>query len=282
MSDPPAPKPKPGSLRDRIAAFEHKPAAPNGPTPPAPRPKGALHTWKPRPVSPPPAPSGETVSNKTPGMSASDAKESIGRGGTLKERMAALQGTGAFGGGAPPPPVPKADKPKWKPPPQVVKTPPIDGEEEEDAKKDEGEDVEGAPVVHRVKAPAALENVLGKSPSPAAEGEAEQHEAEGEKEGSGEDGEQRAAFGRDVGGTASGVATKRVTTVALFARSYPSLRLNYRFEITQSRASNSPITCLRRCVPVRDVHTLMPLPERNHHARQKDACAIAASRASLC
>jgi hypothetical protein len=46
--------------------------------------------------------------------------ESIGRAGSLRERMAALQGKGAFGG--PPPPVaskPNVERPKWKPPPPV-------------------------------------------------------------------------------------------------------------------------------------------------------------------
>jgi hypothetical protein len=60
-------------------------------------------------------------------MSASDAMESIGKGGSLKERMAALQGKGAFGGGTgtPPPILPKpADKPRWKPPPPL--SPPAD------------------------------------------------------------------------------------------------------------------------------------------------------------
>lgn len=52
-------------------------------------------------------------------MSATDAKESITKAGSLKDRMAALQGKGAFG--APPPtgPKPAAEKPKWKPPPVV-------------------------------------------------------------------------------------------------------------------------------------------------------------------
>ncbi|KZV95458.1 hypothetical protein EXIGLDRAFT_672148 [Exidia glandulosa HHB12029] len=50
-------------------------------------------------------------------MSASDAKESIGRVGGLKERMAALQGKGGFGAPAPvSPPVPSAPKPAWKRP----------------------------------------------------------------------------------------------------------------------------------------------------------------------
>ena len=62
-------------------------------------------------------------------MSASDAKESISRGGTLKERMAALQGKGAFGDPSPAlsvPPKPVIEKPKWKPPPRVASPPAID------------------------------------------------------------------------------------------------------------------------------------------------------------
>ncbi|KAG2146837.1 hypothetical protein DEU56DRAFT_786765 [Suillus clintonianus] len=122
MSETP-PKPKPGSLRDRIAAFENanKGAAPA--PGPAPRPKpSTLQSWKPKVPSPPQSPESE---RKTPGMSASDAMESIGKGGSLKERMAALQGKGAFGGGTPPPILPKpTDKPKWKPPPPI--SPPAD------------------------------------------------------------------------------------------------------------------------------------------------------------
>jgi myosin tail region-interacting protein MTI1 len=56
-------------------------------------------------------------------MNASDAKESISQGGSLKDRMAALQGKGAFGQPAPPPPKPSSDKPKWKPPPKPVSPP---------------------------------------------------------------------------------------------------------------------------------------------------------------
>lgn len=113
MSDPP--RPKPGSLRDRIAAFENKGPAQAAPAPPAPRPKP--REWKPKPVaaSPPGSPSATpdaaVTSSATPdephgarkvgGMSASDAKESIGMGGSLKERMAALKGMGAFGGAPP-------------------------------------------------------------------------------------------------------------------------------------------------------------------------------------
>lgn len=132
MSDnPPPPKPKPGSLRDRIAAFEQKPAT-SAPGPPiAPRPKpGNLSQWKPRSPSPPDAQPATTRHDSS--MSANDAKESITKGASLKERMAALQGLGAFGGGpsAAPPPRP-AEKPKWKPPPQVAVAPPVTGDEDE-------------------------------------------------------------------------------------------------------------------------------------------------------
>ncbi|KAG5646032.1 hypothetical protein DXG03_004634 [Asterophora parasitica] len=125
------PRPKPGSLRDRIAAFE-KPAA-GGPAPgpaPAPRPKPGGLSWKPRQSSPPSSPSAADTSTerKAGGMSASDAKESIGKGVSLKERMAALQNKGAFG--APPPlaPKPALEKPKWKPPPVIA---PVDKDDDD-------------------------------------------------------------------------------------------------------------------------------------------------------
>ncbi|KAG8214378.1 hypothetical protein J3R82DRAFT_9370 [Butyriboletus roseoflavus] len=127
MSDQSSPpKPKPGSLRDRIAAFETKggaaPATHPGPPPPRPKPGGLQ--WKPKPSSPPTSPDHPTAGERKPpstaGMSASDAMESIGRGGSLKERMAALQGKGGFGG-LPPPvaPKPNVERPKWKSPPTV-------------------------------------------------------------------------------------------------------------------------------------------------------------------
>ncbi|KAJ7094217.1 hypothetical protein C8R43DRAFT_828052, partial [Mycena crocata] len=135
MSDtPPPPKPKPGSLRDRIAAFEKPSSGSSAPAPPPLRPKPAgTVSWKPKPPSPPTenttfSAGGEgdaAPTAKTGGMSASDAKESIGRGGSLKDRMAALQGRGAFGAPAPPPaPIPKGKK--WVPPPK-----PVEEEEEE-------------------------------------------------------------------------------------------------------------------------------------------------------
>ncbi|KAI6030455.1 hypothetical protein F5J12DRAFT_800532 [Pisolithus orientalis] len=134
---PPPTKPKPGSLRDRIAAFENKNApAASAPGPgagvaaPVPRPKPGNLQWKPKPPSPPPTipDQASKIAGVGGGMSASDAKESISRGGTLRERMAALQGKGGFGAPAPPPVKPVAvEKPKWKPPP-VVSPSPVDDE----------------------------------------------------------------------------------------------------------------------------------------------------------
>lgn len=116
-------KPKPGSLRDRIAAFEKSATtgAVNAPPPLRSKP-ASFATWKPKQTSPPsspPATQTEHVQGPSSSMSASDARESITKGASLKERMAALQNKGAFG--APPPvgPKPTGERPKWKPPPVV-------------------------------------------------------------------------------------------------------------------------------------------------------------------
>ena len=134
MSDQSSQKPKPGSLRDRIAAFETSantaPASVAQRLPPATRPKPsgfASGTWKPKVPSPPSSPKSIDHAASQPikatgAMSASDAKESITKGGgSLKDRMAALQGRGAFGAPSPPlAPKPAVDKPKWNPPPAVA------------------------------------------------------------------------------------------------------------------------------------------------------------------
>ena len=148
MTDSPQPPPtksKPGSLRDRIAAFEKPTPSPSAPAPKPPPVRPKPVAWKPTPHSP--------VSNATEtaeheekklvgGMSASDAKESIGKGGSLKERMAALQGRGAFGGGATPGPPPIGPKPV-KRPPLVVPPPPKEESEEEEATEVEQEKPHG-------------------------------------------------------------------------------------------------------------------------------------------
>lgn len=163
MSDSPPPKPKPGSLRDRIAAFEQKPAS--SPAPPVPRPKpGGLSQWKPRAPSPPHSP--QPVNRNDHSMSATDAKESITKGGSLKERMAALQGLGAFGGGPATSPPPKpSEKPKWKPPPQVTVAPPVTGDDGEDVSTSGVADTSSIPAVSPLKTPdEEIMAVLSKSP----------------------------------------------------------------------------------------------------------------------
>ncbi|KAF8516813.1 hypothetical protein BU17DRAFT_18790, partial [Hysterangium stoloniferum] len=124
MADPPFPPlpSKPGSLRDRIAAFEKPTGGESSPPRPPPiRPKPGNISWKPTPVSPPESISSENAEHEerkqSSGMSASDAKESIVMGGSLKERMAALRGKGAFGGAIPGPPPPTG--------PKIVKRPPL-------------------------------------------------------------------------------------------------------------------------------------------------------------
>ncbi|KAI9465008.1 hypothetical protein BJY52DRAFT_755542 [Lactarius psammicola] len=166
MSDSTPPKPKPGSLRDRIAAFEQKPASSTAP--PAPRPKpGGLSQWKPRVPSPPDSPQ-QNNNRHDNSMSATDAKESITKGGSLKERMAALQGLGAFGGGPATSPPPKpSEKPKWKPPPQVAVAPPVTGDDGEDASASGAADTGSKPAIAPLKTPnEEIIAVLSKSPPP--------------------------------------------------------------------------------------------------------------------
>ncbi|KAF8832646.1 hypothetical protein HHX47_DHR1001329 [Lentinula edodes] len=188
MSDqPPQPKPKPGSLRDRIAAFE-KSTPSNAPPPVAPRPKPGGHvSWKPKQPTPPDspaAPADESSVNRPQkpggGMSASDAKESIGKGGSLKERMAALQGKGAFGAPSPPvAPKPAVEKPKWKPPPPVASPP----EEEEEIETASDKAKDASPPSVPAKSPVSESNkALGEPDS--LEVEAQSHI---ETEGGGEE-----------------------------------------------------------------------------------------------
>lgn len=90
-------------------------------------------------------------------MSASDAKESIRQGGSLKERMAALQGRGGFSG---PPPPPTAPKPQLKPKSSTpsVTSPPVDspGDAPERVKSPEAASVKsaGAESVSEADAPS--------------------------------------------------------------------------------------------------------------------------------
>ncbi|THH32406.1 hypothetical protein EUX98_g1752 [Antrodiella citrinella] len=179
MSDPPK---KLGSLKDRIAAFENKGTGPAPAPAPVPRPKPAsAATWKPKPPTPPDSPRASLDSaDRKAGMSAADAKESITKGGSLKDRMAALQGRGGFGGSPPPvAPKPALEKPKWKPPPVV--SPPTDDEDEDEAV---AAPVAKPPVVsppvadvehEHEPAPKASEDTEAEAPAPT-------EEEEGEKE----------------------------------------------------------------------------------------------------
>ncbi|KAG0692165.1 hypothetical protein DFH29DRAFT_566725 [Suillus ampliporus] len=212
MSETPSPKPKPGSLRDRIAAFENanKSAAPA--PGPAPRPKpSTLQSWKPKAPSPPQSPDTE---RKTTGMSASDAMESIGRGGSLKERMAALQGKGAFGGGAPPPILPKpADKPKWKPPRPV--SPPAD---------------EFAPSGEAIEAQESPSPTVG-DPDIEGEHDVQQDDAETEQDPEEEERQRRAAIAARMarlGGGPSRHGSASVCSGSQLPRSQRLLRLSLR------------------------------------------------------
>ena len=183
MAEQPPPK-KIGSLRDRIAAFENKGSVPAPAQPPVPRPKPGNVQWKPRATSPPPAPAAaaaaateEHADQRGPGMSAADAKESIRAGGSLKDRMAALQGRGAFGAPAPaaPPPRPASEKPKWKPPP-VISPPAVDDD-------DEPEHTPAAlPTSPPADVTAASEDAESAHAQPAEGGEEEAKEADPEDE----------------------------------------------------------------------------------------------------
>lgn len=185
MADSPSipPKSKSGSLRDRIAAFEIKAVSPSSERGPPPRPRPAgFANWKPKQSSPPTSPEALTASSagiKSPqnlesaprsgsgSMNAADAKESIARvGGSLKERMAALQGRGGFGAPVSPS-IPTPRQTKWTPPLQAVTQPAL-GEDDEGRNQSQegtGEEVEGGPVKSNtpsIKSP----QFLPKSPPP--------------------------------------------------------------------------------------------------------------------
>jgi len=98
-------------------------------------------------------------------MNAADAKESIARaGGSLKERMAALQGRGGFGAPVSPSiPTPR----QWAPPLQAVTQPALGEDDEGQNQLQEGidEEVEGGPVKSNppsIKSP----QLVPKSPPP--------------------------------------------------------------------------------------------------------------------
>lgn len=124
-------KPKVGSLRDRIAAFEKSAQSDNTPAqkPPAPRAKPGPISWKSTSSSPKDETDDPSSDKKHSGMSAEDAKESIAAGGGLKARMAALQGNMNNVGGSPATSPPPAPKPMRK---QFIPRPPTPDEESEE------------------------------------------------------------------------------------------------------------------------------------------------------
>ncbi|BEI80594.1 hypothetical protein CcaverHIS002_0111230 [Cutaneotrichosporon cavernicola] len=184
------------SMKDRLAFF-NKPQSKAPPPPIKPKPVGGALTWSQRqklrleqeakerdaeaaarpasgePSQPenPAAPaaaepvSGPTRSPPEPeqtkeegeGMSAADAAKSARAGGSLKERMAALQAGGAFGR-TPAPPPPKPSGKVWSRPPPPPAPEPVEGEE------DDGEVASAPAPVHR-------------DASPGTEGEAAEAEA---------------------------------------------------------------------------------------------------------
>lgn len=172
--DTPSPKPKVGSLKDRIAAFEKSAQSDNTLTQKSlpPRSKPGNVSWKPSP--PPPKDDGdEKIEKKHSGMSAEDAKESIGAGGGLKARMAALQGNMNPSGGSPATPSPPIPKPLRKP---FVPRPRTPDEDEEGENKDKPKELLEIP--HRrldnwdpLAATVAAANARQKSASPPAEAE---------------------------------------------------------------------------------------------------------------
>ncbi|QRW20115.1 SH3 domain-containing protein [Rhizoctonia solani] len=98
MADEEQPPPrKVGSLRDRIAQFEKKPETTSAPPPARPAPK--QWAWKAKQEAAVAA--GPPTTPPRPAFSSNDAREAIAGGmGSLKERMAALQGRN-IGGMAP-------------------------------------------------------------------------------------------------------------------------------------------------------------------------------------
>lgn len=149
---------KPSSFKDKLAAFNRSSGSAGPPPPLKPKPLGTgggvgSWAWKqkqqqqqqqasPDTHTPPaqPAPTDPPRESADPasaagGMSASDAKASIGLGGSLKERMAALAGAGAFGAaggekqGKGTPPVVGSKPRVWKRPDAPVAAPAVNESE---------------------------------------------------------------------------------------------------------------------------------------------------------
>lgn len=155
-------------------------------------------------------------------------------GGSLKERMAALKGMGAFGGApAAPPPKPSGDKPKWKPPPKVEHVPAV-GETEEDVGEAKVTSPALAPVSAEgsIKSPAAVE--VGDPMAATAEEEAGDKEQDPEEE----ERQRRAAIAArmaKLGGARVGLGTPIFGKKPAIPAKKPSLDVN-REELPASKA----------------------------------------------
>ncbi|KIR80880.1 myosin I binding protein [Cryptococcus gattii E566] len=153
---------RPQSMKDRLAFFTAAQNKPSPPPPVKPKPAAGGLTWSQRQklrqeqeakekestiatsptTSTPIAPSGPSIpeskqkddaENKEEhgtAMSAADALSSISKGGSLKERMAALQGVGAFGGAEKKPAPPAPTGKVWKRPTVQEKEPEPEGDVE--------------------------------------------------------------------------------------------------------------------------------------------------------
>lgn len=176
---------RPQSMKDRLAFFT---AAQNKPAPPPPvKPKPAAGglTWSQRqklrqeqeakeregtvaaspatstPIAAPapsvpetkPTDNAENKEEQGSAMSAADALTSISKGGSLKERMAALQGVGAFGGGEKKPPPPPPTGKVWKRPTVQEKEP--ESQDEPEAENQSSDVHEPLPISDE---PRALES----------------------------------------------------------------------------------------------------------------------------
>ena len=135
---PPPVKPKPaasGLTWSQRQKLRQEQETAEGAAAPAPPPAAPATAREAGPADPPAAGDSPQAKKKDDaGLSAADAVSSISKGGSLRERMAALQGAGAFGSGAEQPPAAPASSGKtWKRPP----APPA---AEPDAEDEAGED----------------------------------------------------------------------------------------------------------------------------------------------
>ncbi|ODO05204.1 hypothetical protein L198_01893 [Cryptococcus wingfieldii CBS 7118] len=151
---PPPIKPKPAAggltwsqrqkLRQEQEAKEREEAAARGESAPAPV------SAAPAPALPEPVQQAPTEQQEGAGMSTADAVSSITKGGSLKDRMAALQGSGAFGQQQEKPPPPAPSGKVWSRPAAPPQPDPEVAEGEEDASPLEGDQTvpEGTEATH--------------------------------------------------------------------------------------------------------------------------------------